>query len=333
MVRVGVIGLGGIGNLHARCYDADPLCELVAVCDMDLARAEAAGERFGVQTFESTLAMFAAVEMDAVSVCTAGRENGGDHYTPVMGALAAGKHVLCEKPLSNDVALAREMVQAADQAGLCLGTNLNHRFVPFAWRAKEWIGAGDDGPVGKLLFANMALRIENPNETSPLFHFRALHPHSLDVLRFFMGDARAVHCFANRAPGRVNWSNLSLNIEFENGAIGHLSGSYDAGGLVERCEVAGTSGRFVIDGVYESLHYFPRKDGEREDYVNPPEGAEGHVSGFDATFTNRIHRWVQDLADGVPPSEVEASGRAGLHVQEVIEAAIKSFQTRSVVSV
>ena len=331
MIRVGVIGLGAIGVRHAQCYTDDPLSELVAVCDVMPERAEQVGAKFAVAHYSSVQDMVESANIDAVSVCTAGRENGGDHYEPVMAALSRGKHVLCEKPLSNDIALAREMVHKADEMRVCLGTNLNHRFVPMAWQAKKWIDDGDEGKVGTPLFGNMVLRIENPNESSPFFHFRAFHPHSLDVMRFFLGDTKSVHCFANRSPGRVCWSNLSMNLEYESGAIGHLSGSYDAGTLIERCEVAGTNGRFVIEGICESLHYHGRRGGIHEVYENPPVGDEGHTAGFEATFKNRVHYWLKQLSNGTPPDQIEASGRAGLHVQEIIEAAIKSFQTRTVV--
>jgi predicted dehydrogenase len=331
MLRTAIVGAKGIGNLHAVSYRESSLSELVAVCDLVPERADECARRYGIRAYTNLQKMLDNESLDVVSVCTGGRENGGDHYEPTIVCLNAGVHVLCEKPLSNDVALAREMVLTARAKGLYLGTNLNHRFVPLAWTAKAWLDEGDDGRIGKPLFINMALRIENPNESSPFFHIRALHPHSLDVMRFFVGDADAVHCFANRAPGRTCWSNISMNILYKNGVIGHLSGSYDAGALLEQCEVGGTNGRFVIEGVYEELRYYARRGGTCEVVRNPAPGEEGHVAGFDTTFRNRIDRFLRDITNGVPPESIEASGEAGLRVQEIIEAAIQSFQTRTVV--
>lgn len=332
MLRAAIVGARGIGNLHAVSYQDSQLAEFVAVCDLVQERADECAQRYGIKAYSNLREMLANESLDVVSVCTGGRENGSDHYAPTMACLDAGVNVLCEKPLSNDIALAREMTLTAKAKGLYLGTNLNHRFVPLAWTAKEWLNAGDDGRIGAPLFINMTLRIENPNESSPFFHIRALHPHSLDVMRFFVGDAEAVHCFANRSPGRVCWSNISVNIHYRNGVIGHLSGSYDGGSLIERCEVGGTNGRFVIEGVYEELHYFPRRGGTHETLRNPAPGEPGHVAGFDATFRNRIDHFLREIADGVPPESIEASGEAGLRVQEIIEAAIESFQTRAVVA-
>ncbi|MCZ6677625.1 MAG: Gfo/Idh/MocA family oxidoreductase [Candidatus Poribacteria bacterium] len=328
-LRVAVIGMRGIGNTHAGVYHESELAELVAVCDFVKERADESAQKFGAKAYYSIDDLLDNEKLDAVSVATGGFENGGDHFEPTMQALEAGLHVLCEKPLSNDVARAREMVNKAKEKGVCLGTNLNHRFTPLAIQAKEWVTSGK---LGDLLFINMALWIENPNETSPFFHLRALHPHSLDVMMYFCGTVEKVHAFAMRAPGRRNWSNASINLQFKNGAIGHLSGSYDAGRLNERCEVAGTNGQFLLDGVFEKLTLYPRHGGDIEVYHNPPPGAEGHMDSFGDTFKTRISAWMQQLVNGDAPDEIDASGAAGLAAQEIIEGAIKSFQTDTVVT-
>ena len=184
-LRVAVIGMRGIGNTHANVYHEHAGTSLVAVCDMVKERADESAQRLGVKAYYSVPSLLENETLDAVSVATGGFENGGAHFEPTMQALEAGLHVLCEKPLSNDVARAREMVNKAKEKNVCLGTNLNHRFTPLAIQAKEWV---TDGKLGDLLFINMALWIENPNETSPFFHLRALHPHSLDVMMYFCGE-------------------------------------------------------------------------------------------------------------------------------------------------
>ena len=112
-LKVGIVGMSGIGNSHANCHKADDLAELVAVCDVVKERADAAAERLGVKVYYSLAEMLANEELDIVDVTTGGYENGSWHYEPAMEALAAGKHVLCEKPLSNRVEEAREMVRYA----------------------------------------------------------------------------------------------------------------------------------------------------------------------------------------------------------------------------
>lgn len=323
MLRVAVIGMGNIGNTHAPVYKADPLSELIAVCDIIKERADKAAARYGVPAFYSVDDLLKNVELDAVTVSTAGVENGGDHYEPTIQCLEAGLHVLCEKPISNDIEKARAMVAKADETGVYFGINLNHRFVPPAARAKKWV---DEGKLGELLLINMTMWINNPNETSPWFHLRALHPHSLDIMRYFCGDVTRVHAFVNRAPGRVCYSNAQVNLEFANGVVGHLTGSYDANPShnLERCEVMGTEGRFVLENLYQELTLYPRRSDELTVVRN---SIMGGLSGFGATFQNRIHRWLEQVDAGVPRSEIEASGHEGLAVQEIIEAAIRSVES------
>jgi predicted dehydrogenase len=261
--------------------------------------------------------------LDAVSITTAGTENGGDHYAPTMRCLDAGLHVLCEKPISNDIEQARAMVARADEKGVYFGINLNHRFVPPAAKAKQWIL---DGKIGSLLLINMTMWIGNPNDTSPWFHLRALHPHSLDIMRFFCGDVKRAHAFLNRAPGRVCYSNAQVNLEFANGVVGHLTGSYDTDPShnLERCEILGTKGRIVLENLYQELTLYPRGEDELTVIRN---SIMGGLSGFGATFSNRIHRWLAQVTSNVPRDELEASGAEGLAVQEIIEAAIRSHRS------
>jgi UDP-N-acetylglucosamine 3-dehydrogenase len=322
-LRVAIIGLGNIGNTHAPVYVADPLAKLVAVCDVIKEKADKAAAKYGAKAYYSVEEMLKNEEIDAVSVATAGVENGGDHYDPTMQCLEAGKHVLGEKPISNDIVKAREMVRTAERKGVYYGINLNHRFVPPAAKAKQWV---DEGKLGQLLLINMTMWIGNPNETSPWFHIRALHPHSLDIMRYFCGDVEQVHAFFNKAPGRVCWSNVQVNLRFANGVVGHLTGSYDANPThnLERCEVMGTEGRFVLNNLYEELTLYPRRSNELTVVRN---SIMGGLSGFTATFSNRIHRWLEQVDARVPHDQLDASGKEGLAVQEIIEAAIRSHET------
>src|SRR5688572_18952665 len=138
-LRVCVIGMGPIGNRHARIYREDALSELVGVCDIIKDRADAAASRLSVPAFYDASKMLDASKPDVVSVATGGEEYGSDHFEPTMQALDAGCHVLGEKPICNDLAQAEKMVGKARERKRCYGINLNHRFTPAAYLAKKWV--------------------------------------------------------------------------------------------------------------------------------------------------------------------------------------------------
>lgn len=329
MLRVCVIGMGPIGNRHADMYRSDELALLVGVCDRRQDRADAAGKRLGVPTFTDAAAMLKSLKPDVVSVTTGGYEYGSDHYEPTMIALEAGCHVLGEKPISNEIAKGEEMVALAKKKGLCYGINLNHRFTPAGRLAKKWV---DEGRLGTLLFVNMSMWIMNPAESSPWFHIKALHPHTIDVMRYYCGDISHVHCFAMKAPGRTIWSTAHFSMRFRNGMVGGLTGSYDIqrGHPMERCEVAGTGGRFVLEDMWRELNFYPAGQVERTVYSNPVFGG---FRDFEDTFRDRIHVFLEQVTAGVAPEKIDGSGVDGLAAQRVLAAAIESIQTGQTIEV
>ena len=338
MLNVAIVGVGNIGNTHGREYMKRDDCNIVAVCDIIPEKADKAAEDYDAQAFYSVSDMLESdVKIDAASMATKGEENGGDHFEPTMQLLEAGVPTLGEKPISNDVGEARKMVALAREKGVRYGIDLNHRFTPAAAKAKEWV---DDNRLGEINMINMTMWINNPSDSSPWFHIRALHPHSIDVMRYFCGDVAKVCAFFKRGPDRKNegerracWSNMQLNMLFENGIVGNLRGSYDATGPggnygLETLEVVGTEARFILEEACERLTFSPRFNKQNVSYDHL-----GGMLAFGETFGSRIGRWVEQNLAAAKPEEIEGSGEEALKAQMVIEAAIESWQTGTIVEV
>jgi predicted dehydrogenase len=229
------------------------------------------------------------------------------------------------------------MVALARKKGVRYGIDLNHRFTPAAAKAREWV---DEGRLGEINMINMTMWINNPSDSSPWFHIRALHPHSIDVMRYFCGDVDRVCAFFKRGPDRkqpdkprVCWSNMQLNMVFKNGVVGNLRGSYDATGPggnygLETLEVVGTDARFILEEACEHLTFCPRfnRQNVTYDYL-------GGMLAFGDTFGSRIGRWVEQNLAGDAPEDIEGSGEEALKAQLVIEAAVESWETGTVVDV
>jgi len=334
-LKVGVVGMGGIGNLHADCHKADELAELVAVCDLIKERADKAAERLGVPAYYSLKDMLKAhPELDIVDVCTSGYENGSWHYEPTMEALDAGKHVLVEKPISNDINEAREMVAYAQKRGLYLGCNLNHYFSIPAERAKKYI---DEGQVGEQVYCINKVGFNGsetgyggpgaPRWNRPYSHAKAFLTHPFSVMRYFCGDVTHVQAFMDKPGVRRRASDLMLSIQsihmrFENGCVGYLlsqrgDAMFGLGGWWS-FELAGTKGTFVIENCVEKLTYY--KSGAEPEVLNTC------ITDFNSTFPRRIHAFLEDVSNGVPLDNLRASGRDALATMEYIFAAIESYE-------
>ena len=327
-IKAAVVGVGNIGSIHADIYSKLESVDLTAICDTDQEKADEAATKFNCKAFYSVDSLLAEKPMEIASMCTKGEENGGDHYLPTIQLLEAGVHVLGEKPISNNIEHARLMQKLAEEKNVRYGINLNHRFTPSAIKAKEWV---DANRIGTVHMIDLTMWIDNPVESSPWFHLRALHPHSFNILNYFVGPVKKVHCFLNKGEGRKIWTNAQINLLFANGVIGHLRGSYDgdfpSGSFgIENLEIVGSKGRIIIEDACESLCYFPRWSKSMEKF-----DCYGGMNHFQETFKSRIEAWVQDNINQVLPAEVNGSGQEGLAAQEAIEAAIKSFETDTVV--
>jgi UDP-N-acetyl-2-amino-2-deoxyglucuronate dehydrogenase len=125
VVRVGIVGCGFQGRLHLDCLQRIPGASVLAVCDRDAGRLEAAAQAFGVpRSFSHHRDLLERQPVDLVTVCTM----PDTHGEIVLDALAAGAGVLCEKPMATDLGAARTMVDAARAARrpLSVGFNLRH---------------------------------------------------------------------------------------------------------------------------------------------------------------------------------------------------------------
>ena len=323
MLRVCVIGMGPIGNTHATVYKSLADVELVGVCDRQADRARAAGDKYGTAWYEDAGRMLEELKPDIVSVSTGGYEYSSDHYEPTMQALHAGAHVLCEKPICNDLEKAEEMVRTARRLDRCFAVDLNHRFTPAAREAKGW---QREGLIGELVFINMNLWIGRfETFETEFYHMKALNPHSVDIVRYFGGDVDEVQCFAMKSSGRFIYSTMSMNMRFKCGAVGHITSSYDIkrGHPMERCEVAGLDGRMLVEDMWREATLYPADSWVKRVYTNPVFGGYGQ---FYDTFADRIATFVREVKAGVLPADIDGCGQDGLEASRVIHAAIESIR-------
>lgn len=348
-VKVGIVGMRGIGNNHANCHSKDDLSDFVAVCDVVKERADEAAEKHGVKAYYSLKDMLENEDLDVVDVTTGGNENGSWHYEPVMEALSAGKHVLCEKPLSNDVDEARDMVAYAADSNLYLGCNLNHYFTPPADQAKQYM---EDGDVGELVYCIHKMGFPGGEETykankapnfwgHPYAHVKAFLTHPFSVMRYFCGDVTHVQAFFDKPSSRRKAGDLmlsinSIHLRFENGAMGYLlsqrgDATFGLGGWWS-VEVAGTRGTFCIENCIEKVTFWPSPGTaaapENLQLGSAPDPVvhESGISDFGETFPNRIHAYLEDVNNGVPKEQLRASGRDALAALEYTWAAMESYE-------
>ena len=143
-LKIGIVGVGGISNVHIAGYLARPDVELYAFCDINEERLKEKGAKYGItRLFTDVNEMVKLPELDAVSVCTW----NSAHAPCTIAALNAGKHVLCEKPMAMTVAEAEKMQAAAEKSGKLLMIGFVRRFGNDCAILKDFIGKDKLGEI------------------------------------------------------------------------------------------------------------------------------------------------------------------------------------------
>lgn len=143
-IRSGMIGAGFVGPLHIEAARRLGHVDFAAIATSNLKSAKEKAERLGIErAYSSYEELLADRSIEAVHICTPNNL----HYPVVMAALAAGKHVICDKPLALSAVEAREMRDAAQKAGVVNAVTFNYRFSPLVQQARAQVAKGELGQV------------------------------------------------------------------------------------------------------------------------------------------------------------------------------------------
>jgi UDP-N-acetylglucosamine 3-dehydrogenase len=333
MLKVGVVGCGGVGLRHSQAYQSHPEAELICVCDMVKEKAEARARELDVKAYFSVKEMLAAEEdLDVVGVITADNL----HFVPTMEALEAGKHVLVEKPLSLDIREAEQMVEKAREKNVKLAIDYNRRFSKTYLKAREYV---ENGTVGNIAYIIMKLAQGGPASSGKGKYYLLfeLQTHSIDLMRHFGGDIVEVsaHMAAPRADQArqdedVVYTSIAISMRFAAECVGTLMASWDSSFThpIEFLEVCGKNGYMRVDNIVEGVSFYPH--GDQTIRAWKPNIFDAGALTFDKIFENRVHAFVDDMVAGREPAP---TGMDGLKALQVVEAVIKSFEEKRAVKV
>ncbi len=323
------IGILSFAHMHAGSYAHSIATrtdtKLVGIADIDKSRAERMAGQFGTTAFESYEQLLAQPGLQAVVVCS---ENV-HHRKLVELAAAAGKHVLCEKPLATTVADAQAMIDCCKGAGVQLMTAFPCRYSPVMQRMK---GAIDSGEPGRILAIRGTNRGRNPGGW---FVDKALSGggatmdhtvHVTDLMRWMLKDEVCqVYAEISNGINHLDFDDVGfVSLSFKKGAFGTLDASWS------RPKAFPTWGDVTLEVVCEngtlSMDMF----------------AQNLVLYSDKTNNISWNNWGGDMDNGLVAAFADAvaygtpvpiTGDDGLRAAEVALAAYQSSATHLPVSV
>lgn len=247
MVRFAIIGTGGMANWHAENFNNIRGCKLAACCDVVPGRAAEFAEKHRIPAaYEDTAEMFEHEKIDAVSIVA----SDDAHCPAALEAIRRGAHVMCEKPLADNLKNARRMAAAARRKGVLTAVNFSYRDFAASQKAARMVADGKIGRVlhveGSYLQSWLSSKVWGDWRETPAFLWRLskrhgslgclgdIGVHLFDLTSFVVGEITALSCDLqtfDKGTKRLGEYVLDANdgftaaVRFRNGAAGVLHAS------------------------------------------------------------------------------------------------------------
>lgn len=321
-MKVGIVGVGFMGTTHAAGW-ADTPAQIAGFTAETQDEAQALAGQYGVKVYSDLDAMLP--DVDVVDVCSPTHL----HHEMVLKAAAAGKHVICEKPLARTTQQAREMVSACRKAGVQLLVAHVVRFFPEYALARSAVAEGQIGKPGVIRLHRGSYRPKKPagnwflDEEKSGGILMDLMIHDYDYARWVAGEvesvsARRVTEFHPSAP--VDYGLVILN--HKSGALSHVAGAwaYPPPTFRTHLEIAGDRGliEFDSDGTAPIQNLILKTGGDAPDVGLPSSPVS------ESPYTTQIKEFYAALTAGTP---ARVSAGDGLAAVQIAEAALQSAHT------
>lgn len=333
-LAVAVIGAGYWGPNLIRNFRSSPSWDLRAVCDLDVARAERVlGARSGVAVTSSLEEVLADASIDAVAIATPART----HQGIAQAALAAGKHVLVEKPLADSVENGQQMVALAADRGLVLMADHTYCYTPAVAKIRELIEGGE---LGDVLFVD-SVRINLGLVQPDVDVFWDLAPHDLSILDFVLPQGlRPLGVSAHGAdPIGAGKSCVGyLTLPLASGAIAHVHVNWLSPTKIRQIVIGGSRRTLVWDDLNPQQRISVYDRGV--DLAKVTADTTGLAERDAATISYRLgDTWAPALSETEPLGQMveeyaacirerrasRTDGEAALRVLKVLAAAGESM--------
>jgi len=326
-VKIGVIGVGVIGIVHATALASSPVAELVGIAEIDDELREKTAQSLGTTGYADYRALINTPGLDAISICTPDQY----HLEPVMDCMDAGLHIILEKPLTTDLAEAQTIAKRVRGYGRKFMMAYIVRFDPRYALAKE---AVDNGEIGEIVHMS-ALRNTSPlaprylkGRVSLAFYIGV---HDLDQLMWMSGSsiervyAESRGMLVKEEVG-VDDTMLSL-IKFKSGVIAQMNHTWACpitreARLQSRLDIVGTKGQINVEVWNQGLKIHG-PDGIRFQDVSYGPTIYGERLG---TMRTQLEHFLKCIVHDETPLVGVEEGLAGVRAATALEESMKTGQ-------
>lgn len=302
VLNVAVVGCGSWGRNHARVYNDLPEASLLAVADVDEGTAREIGERYRVDWYTAPEKVFDRPDVEAVSICTPTTT----HADIALEATNAGKHVLVEKPMTNTVDEAMELIKAAEARGVHLAVGFVERFNPAVREAMRIVSGGE---IGEVILAHSRRVSRRPPRIGDVGVVKDLAIHDIDIVsQLFDAEAESVFAAAGSIAHRFE-DYANIIIRFGDNRNAFIEANWLTPRKVRRLIITGTEGLVNVEYIKQEITV------ENNARLYQP------FIEYREPLKLELMQFVESILKDQPP---EPSGEDGVRALKICDAALRS---------
>lgn len=324
-MRAGVIGVGSMGQNHARILAE--MGALACIADKSLEAARAVGERHGIPHFQSHLDVLKQ-DLDAVVVVTP----TATHEKVAADAMAAGKHVLLEKPMTGSTESLRRLTALARKQGVVLAGGFTERHNPVVAFARQSLQAGE---FGDLITAATRRVSSMPSRVRDVGVVMDLGVHDIDVIQHIVGEpARSVYALGRKGRDVTHEDYANVLVDFEGGTTGFIEVNWLTPMKVRRLSLTCSNNFVEADYMDQSALVCSSsfKPYESGNLYNVP--IEFDLRKIALKKEEPLRRELSDFLSAAKSGrDALVTGESAIETLRIAEAALESLRTGSKIQV
>ena len=305
-IKSAVIGCGSWGRNHARVYRSLPGVTLVAVADAYEPTAREIGELHRIPYYTDPEKILRDPDIQVVDICTPTTT----HHDLALQAIENGKHVLVEKPMTNTIDEAKNLIKAARKAGVALTVGFVERFNPAVQEVYKRVASHD---IGDVILAHTRRVSRSPQRIGDVGVVKDLAIHDLDIINQLMGE-EPQYVLAVTGKIRHKYEDYAnINLIYGGNRNAFVETNWLTPRRVRTLTVTGTEG--IINVEYTTQQFTI----ENNEMIIQP------FLPYKEPLYEELRSFTDHVAGGEPP---EITGEDGLRALKLCEAALKSSETK-----
>jgi len=324
MINIAVIGVGSMGQNHARVLFNSDHSKLVAIADTNTEQAHRIARKYNTKAYTSYKEMLEKEQIDAISIATPTKF----HKDCALHAISLKKHVLIEKPIAANEQDAQEIINAAQKNKVLVMIGHIERFNAAIIELKKRLNAGELGDIYKIEVDRIG---PFPERITDVGVITDLSVHDIDIINYLTGaKLKRIYAETQQRLHPAYEDSVTALLTYDNGMLGVLNINYLSPTKVRQISIFGKRGMFKVNYLTQELFFYENKSFGATDWNSV---SEGDIKIINVPKKEPLQAELEHFLNAIEKKQqVLVTGEDGLYALQIAQLIQRSAQEKKVLT-